>query len=434
MTKYISCKSLESSLFIAHDELRSCCQRFFYNGKMRGDASLVKIEKDKLPTLEDISIARKKIFNEIQSQQSDSCTGCHQLYETKEEPNFKSKLNILSIEQHSVCNLRCSYCSDIYYGGKRPKYDVLKFIKSLSEQGYFGNLKQVVWGGGEPTLDKSFEILLKEIHTYSNPNYYHRVFTNSIKYSEAIAKFLKNGLVKIVTSIDAGTEETFKKIRGRAKFNEVFENLNKYSSIGSHNITIKYILTKGNSSEEELQSFVSNCIKHNLQDCAYQISIDYKTEIIEIDILKKISYLMGNLKKHYIKKIFCDDHIARRFKSLSLDQKKDLQQYLSENNISDVIINNQNIKKINIFGIGEIARNIINKTNFLDEFENVELYDSDIKKIGSKVNKYTIQEPLHINKNNYKILILTAETFNDIYDNLIKSNTDPRRIITGLVI
>ena len=33
--KYLSCKELESSLFLAPDELRSCCQRFFRDGKMR---------------------------------------------------------------------------------------------------------------------------------------------------------------------------------------------------------------------------------------------------------------------------------------------------------------------------------------------------------------------------------------------------------------
>ena len=28
--------------------------------------------------------------------------------------------------------------------------------------------KQVVWGGGEPTLDKSFELIVNEIDKYAN--------------------------------------------------------------------------------------------------------------------------------------------------------------------------------------------------------------------------------------------------------------------------
>ena len=27
------------------------------------------------------------------------------------------KVKFLSIEQHSICNLRCTYCSPVYYGG-----------------------------------------------------------------------------------------------------------------------------------------------------------------------------------------------------------------------------------------------------------------------------------------------------------------------------
>ena len=76
--------------------------------------------------------------------------------------------------------------------------------------GSFKNCKQVVWGGGEPTLDKSFDLIIKEIHKNANPDLYHRVFTNSVRYHPTIEKLLKQGLIKIVTSVDAGTKEKFK--------------------------------------------------------------------------------------------------------------------------------------------------------------------------------------------------------------------------------
>ena len=222
---YKTCKDLEHSLYVAPNEIRSCCQRFFYEGKMRGDAKLIPIRENITPTSSDLINARKKLFDEIQEDKNEDCKGCPFLTETDKKPEFTSNVSHLSIEHHSVCNLRCSYCSETYWGGKRSKYNVVEFISYLSKSKSLNNCDQVVWGGGEPTLDKSFEEILEEIHNHANPKTYHRVFTNAVRYSDPVSKFLKKGLIKITTSIDAGTEETFKKVRGRPRFKNVFENL-----------------------------------------------------------------------------------------------------------------------------------------------------------------------------------------------------------------
>ena len=67
MTKtYKSCKSLETSLYIAPNEIRACCQRFFRDGKMRGDAKLLSIKDGTTPSIIEIKKAREKLFEEIQ--------------------------------------------------------------------------------------------------------------------------------------------------------------------------------------------------------------------------------------------------------------------------------------------------------------------------------------------------------------------------------
>ena len=69
--KYKSCKHLESSLYLAPNELRACCQRFFYKGEIRGDAKLLDVEDKKKLSSKNLVDARKNIFEQIQMSQKE---------------------------------------------------------------------------------------------------------------------------------------------------------------------------------------------------------------------------------------------------------------------------------------------------------------------------------------------------------------------------
>jgi molybdenum cofactor biosynthesis enzyme MoaA len=433
LKQYKSCGDLEGSLFVAPNEIRACCQRFFYEGKMRGDAKLLTIT-DHTPSTADIKEAREKLFKEIQDDKNEDCKGCIFLKETDKKPILNSNISHLSIEHHSVCNLRCNYCSEVYWGGKRSEYDVTKFISNLSKDHALDSCNQVVWGGGEPTLDKSFKEILEAIHKYANPKTYHRVFTNSVRYSEAITSFLKIGLIKITTSIDAGTENTFKLVRGRQKMNEVFENLEKYSKIDPTKITIKYIFTNDNYKEDELSAFVANCKKYHLENCNYQISLNYKNKNLGLQILKSIAFLFFLLSKNNIKKIFLDDHIMVRFSTLNNNDQNELKIYLSNYKASEIILDPITIQDLIIYGAGRIAEQIITKTNFFKIIKNYDLVDGDASKIGKKLFDKEIINPSSIKNNNKKIFIASAQCYDDIYKNIINLKGDNKSIISGLII
>ena len=145
-----TCKDLEDSLYIAPNEIRACCKRFFHKGKMRGDAKLLDIIDGKTPDTDNLIKGRQKLFDEIQENKNEQCLGCPFLKKVKEKPIISNQIKHLSIEHHSVCNLRCNYCSEIYWGGKKSKYNVVEFIKYLNNSGSFDDCNQVVWGGGGP--------------------------------------------------------------------------------------------------------------------------------------------------------------------------------------------------------------------------------------------------------------------------------------------
>ena len=72
---YKTCADIENSIYIAPNEIRSCCQRFFYEGKMRGDAKLIEIKEGLTPSIDEIISARKKILEQIQNDENEDCKG-----------------------------------------------------------------------------------------------------------------------------------------------------------------------------------------------------------------------------------------------------------------------------------------------------------------------------------------------------------------------
>ena len=366
--------------------------------------------------------------------QKEECLGCPHLYETKEKPKIDNKVKYLSVEHHSVCNLRCSYCSQVYYSGKKSNYDVVNFINDLKNQKSFDDCDQVVWGGGEPTLDKSFEQIVNTINAKVNPKIYHRVFTNSVRFSQPLYEFLKKGLIKIVTSIDAGSEETFKKVRGRPRFYEVFENLKKYSSHNSSLVTIKYIFTDENDTSEEIDHFVENCKKYNLKNCNFQISMNFKDQKLELEKLKNISYLFGKLQSNNITKVFLDDHIMFRFQEISLEEKNNLRSFLKKKDIENILINKKDLNNIIIFGAGKICDEILKKIILKQKDINFDIVDSSSLKINKSFHGKKIHSPEFIKNNDRKIFISAAQSYDEIYQKILQLQGGPSNILNGMII
>ena len=143
---------------------------------------------------------------------------------------------------------------------------------------------------------------------------------------------------------------------------------------------------------------------------------------------------MGLFKKSGIKKFFCDDHISSRFKKLNSKEKYEILNYLKNKKFENIFINNDKIKNINIFGIGDIAINMLNKTDIKNQFEKILLYDNNPEKIGTKVQNLIINKPDSLLSNNYKIYISVAQSYDEIYSNLVKMNVDKNRVVSGLFI
>ena len=294
----------------------------FINGQMKGDVALIKPDQDgKITVSKKIILDKKKdLHKRLNTGEKTECDGCPFL-EFKEWKQFdKLKLEHLSLEYHSMCNMRCSYCSETYYGGDKPKYDVFKLLEELSDDNCLEGCNSVVFGGGEPTLDKSFDkiinLLVNEL-----PKSTPRILTNAVKYSPILENLINKGQVRILTSIDAGTDDVFRKVRGINRLNSVLTNLSSYAKQNSNNVSLKYIFTDENSDIEEILALVEQLKKFNLLHCSFQISYNFKDEDVSLDSLVSIVVLYGLLAKEGCRLVYLDELLRQRLKFFSSDDE-----------------------------------------------------------------------------------------------------------------
>ena len=135
--KFYSCEDLQGSIYLGPNALRHCCQRFFVDGKMKGDVEIFKVKKSDEISVEKIIKEKKNIVKKLNNNKKTPCDGCPKI-QYKDWGNLREiRLNKISIEAHSKCNARCSYCSDMFFGGLNPNYDVERLLETLMKKIFF---------------------------------------------------------------------------------------------------------------------------------------------------------------------------------------------------------------------------------------------------------------------------------------------------------
>lgn len=415
MKKTLSCESLHHAVYAAPDVLRHCCKRFFVDGEMKGDVEICGVTSNEDISYERIREQKKRLYEDTNQGKNTACTGCPWLTEG-DWPSFdKLEISHVSIEHHSVCNLRCSYCSDIYFGGKQASYDIKLLFEELSRHNAISEKLSLVWGGGESVLLKSFDSIFPFIIDRYKPVNNH-LFTNATTHNQTLDKYLRKGKVTITTSLDAGTAEAYKAIKERNKFNAVVKNLSKYQAAGGDMVNIKYILMPENIAKTELQSFI-NVIKDNdLSGCSFQISSDFKDEIIDDEVVSAAAFLFENLKNIGATMINYDYHLRPRMDKF---QTENAQSKEPDSTLYDDVI---------VWGAGEFAMRMVEQQSLSEKIKF--FVDSDPAKQGGEIDGKKIKAPSTIlaEKEAY-IFIASVRYYRDIYHELADMGVSPDKVI-----
>jgi len=164
---------------------------------------------------------------------------------------------MINIQHYLSCNLRCSYCS--WWKSNQlspPRYPVQRIIDIYNRFNEKGKLLGGSWiqlSGGEPTTLEDLDALVDGFIDLKMGDMC--IFTNCVEHSDVIEMYLRKDAVFVTTSIDAGIPSTFKKIRG-GEMQSVIDTLVKYRKTNTTQLRLKYIITKENSNEDELFSFI----------------------------------------------------------------------------------------------------------------------------------------------------------------------------------
>lgn len=216
-----------------------------------------------------------ELNTEMQESQSSICEGCPNLriqYVPK-----KTIIQQVGYGIGNVCNSNCVYCArNISEAGERlstnvkswqDSFNFVEFLDVLtSSEFYDKKVTQLFLGPAEITVHPNKNAILDSVLDVPVI-----LASNSFIYNEKVSKVIQKPYSYLFTSLDAGTSETFKRVKGHDRFESTVNNLIKYSDDGG-NIYLKYIVIPENVSDEDLEGFIEVVDKLNL--LGVDISVD----------------------------------------------------------------------------------------------------------------------------------------------------------------
>ena len=88
-------------------------------------------------------------------------------------------------------------------------------------------------------------------------------------------------------------------------------------------------------------------------------------------------------------------------------------------------------KIINLYGAGQICKDLINNTNILNNYKSFNIFDNDKNKLGKTINGIKISSPENLKFNKDDIYITSAHSYDEILKNIIRLQKTDTNIING---
>lgn len=221
-------------------------------------------------TISSLYNLRNNIINYVEPI-PDNCSNC---YNTKSRYIYKSrKLTSVNFSFVGWCNYKCQYCS-----AHRPELKNYKsgfvleeYLIEMEKRGMLNDIFSVLYAVGEPTLnEKRFSL-----YEYCGERkYFMDVFSNCSVFDQSLFDLAHKSPVIIRKSFDAGTPETYAKIKGVNCYYKMLDNVRCYLEAPFLALNPKYLFVPGvNDNETDINGFVKMC---------EQMKVDFVTPVFSI--------------------------------------------------------------------------------------------------------------------------------------------------------
>ena len=250
--RYKSCQYLEWQIVCFQNGVSFCCEVCGQNA-----IPSIPYEATAAQTYERLAFVRKAIIdgNRAPGYVTTCCIDCIRmtdgLWPAKPRIAYFNLGTVLS-----PCNFNCIYCNfnstpfALSDNARKAREYSLQLVAYCAEQGLFDDETEILFSGGEISIDPQREEILSAISLYRTS-----IASNCSVYVERIGEMLRSKRSCVIVSVDAGTRETFKKIRGVDMFDKVRTNVARYIENGQ--VNVKYIILPGlNDDDENINGFV----------------------------------------------------------------------------------------------------------------------------------------------------------------------------------
>lgn len=274
------CEQINHNLTFYPQKIESCCSGF--QGPIFLENPTNKVELD----WEEIKRKKLEFIKRLENNDvPDDCMRCPYLKQGKTPENEDFRYSKIFLNHFTHCNCKCVYCARLRFYhrdytevSKSPDfYHVLPMLKSLFALGEEEiNKKQmkIDFQGGDLCVLDEFE----DIMEFFIEQDFKRIdlTTNNIVYQPVIERCLRENRCVLISSLDCGCRETYRKIKGVDKFDVYIDNLRRYAAVAenTHRFLISYIIIqKFNDNLEEAQKFLN--LMKELGMVKIRLEIDY---------------------------------------------------------------------------------------------------------------------------------------------------------------